>query len=199
MALGGLVLSGGEGRRMGYQNKGLMPLGNNIDLIDPVLRLLREQCQYVAISANQDIAVYQQKKLDVWTDVKPWVNCGPLGGVYSSVLQFPPEIDVIQVVPCDSPFIDQHVIQRLSAQRIQQNHLAVYAATKSQIYPVIFQFKREAMSHLQHYLQTELKHSIRKWLAQIHAEAVMFDDDSPFTNINDVTTLQRYSREGIYP
>lgn len=196
MALGGLVLAGGEGRRMGYQNKGLMPFGA-FDLIDPVLQMLRQQCPYVAISANQDIARYQQKQVDVWMDRQPWVNCGPLGGVYSSVLSFPAEIDVIQVVPCDSPFIDQQVVQRLSEQLAQQKSLVVYASTATQIYPVIFQFRRQAMPHLQHYLMTEKKQSIRKWLAQMNAETVLFEDDFPFININDVETLQQHNINGI--
>ncbi|MEB3766393.1 molybdenum cofactor guanylyltransferase [Acinetobacter sp. MD2] len=188
MALGGLVLAGGQGRRMGHQNKGLMPFGE-IHLIDPIINVLREQCVYVAISANQEIELYQQKQLDVWQDLDQWQNCGPLAGVYSAALQFPSEIDMIQVVPCDSPFINANVINELSQQLRIHHAAAVYVQTQTQIHPVIFQFRRYLLPKLADYLQTEPKHSIRRWLQQIDAQTVSFEDDQLFINMNDVQTL----------
>ncbi|MEB3752796.1 molybdenum cofactor guanylyltransferase [Acinetobacter sp. MD2(2019)] len=191
MVLGGLVLAGGQGLRMGGQNKGLIPFRNG-DLIDPMLALLKAECAYVAVSANQDIQRYQQKQVDVWFDVAPWKNCGPLGGVYSSCLQFPAEVDLIQVLPCDSPFISKQVLQTLFNALTSKHLNAVYAKTSTQIYPVIFLFKRDLLPHLNHFLSTEKKHSIRRWLSQVHAEAVLFEDESYFVNMNDIKTLESY-------
>ena len=191
MSLGGLVLAGGLGSRMGYKNKGLMPFGGQY-LIDPAIQVLKKQCKYVAISANQDIQHYQQKGLDVWSDYAPWLGLGPLGGVYSSVSQFPLSIDTIQVLPCDSPFISEQVITKLSQQLNLQYTKAVYAKSENQIYPVIFQFKRQDLGELKQYLLTQSKHSIRQWLHQMQAVAIDFEDDAQFININDFQTLQRY-------
>lgn len=191
MSLGGLVLAGGLGSRMGYKNKGLMPFGDGY-LIDPVIQVLKKQCDYVAISANQDIEQYQQKGLDVWSDHEPWLGLGPLGGVYSSANQFPADIDTIQVVPCDSPFISEQVIATLSRQLNLQSAHVVYAKSAHQIYPVIFQFKRQVLAKLEQYLITQSKHSIRQWLYLMQAVAIDFEDDSQFININDFQTLQHY-------
>lgn len=191
MSLGGLVLAGGLGSRMGYKNKGLMPFGDQY-LIDPVIHVLKKQCDYVAISANQDIEQYQQKGLDVWSDHEPWLGLGPLGGVYSSASQFPADIDTIQVVPCDSPFISEQVIVKLSQQLNLKFAKAVYAKSVNQIYPVIFQFKRQDLGELKQYLVSQSKHSIRQWLHHMQAVAIDFEDDSQFININDFQTLQHY-------
>lgn len=191
MSLGGLVLAGGLGSRMNYKNKGLVPFRDQ-HLIDSVIQVLKKQCDYVAISANQDIAQYEQKGLDVWLDDESCLGLGPLGGVYSSVRHFPQNIDTIQVVPCDSPFISERVIATLSQQLSFQSANAVYAQSASQIHPVIFQFKRQILTELKQYLATQSKHSIRQWLHDVGAVAIDFEDDSEFININDFQTLQHY-------
>lgn len=189
--LGGLILAGGEGRRMDYQNKGLVQFGTQA-LIDPVLQLLKQVCQYVAISANQDIERYEEFGVDVFKDIAPWIGCGPLGGVCSSLMQFPHELDFIQVVPCDSPFLNRSVIEQLHQQLSTSQDFAVYAATKSQQHPVIFQCRSEAWENLQLFLKQNKKHSIRHWLAQIQAKPVYFSDDALFVNMNDAASLKQH-------
>jgi molybdenum cofactor guanylyltransferase len=189
--LGALILAGGLGSRMGYQNKGLIKFGK-YHLIDPVLSILKQHCAYVAISANQDVEQYSNKNVDVWVDQIPWKGLGPLAGVNSSVPYFPENIQYIQVVPCDSPFINSNVIQKLFEKLKASDVLAVYAQTSSQIYPVIFQFKRAALIQLSEYLMASNKHSIRRWLSEIGAIAVNFEDDDIFINMNDMQTLNQY-------
>lgn len=193
--LGTLILAGGLGQRMGSKNKGLIPFGQT-DLIDPVLQAAQQCCAYVAISANQDIEMYRQKQVDVWNDVAPWSGCGPLAGVCSSEQYFPESIEYIQVVPCDSPFISTQVIQALSKHLQNTANTAVYVQTATQIYPVIFQFKRSEISRLKQYLMASNKHSIRKWLDEVNAKPVEFEDDSLFVNMNDMSTLTRYLPKG---
>lgn len=193
--LGALVLAGGLGQRMGFKNKGLISFGQH-NLIDPVLKAVQQCCAYVAISANQDIEMYQQKNVDVWQDVEPWSGCGPLAGVCSSEEHFPKSIEYIQVVPCDSPFINEQVIQALSHHLQNTAHSAVYAKTETQIYPVIFQFRRSEISRLRTYLMQSNKHSIRKWLQDVGAESVDFENDSLFINMNDMDTLERHLPKG---
>ncbi len=189
--LGALILAGGLGSRMGYQNKGLITFGKS-HLIDPILSLLKQHCAYVAISANQDLEQYRDKNVDVWSDRLPWKGLGPLAGVNSSVPYFPQNIQYIQVVPCDSPFINANVIQKLFATLKSSDALAVYAQTSSQIYPVIFQFKRTGLIQLSEYLAVSNTHSIRRWLSEIGAIAVHFEDDDIFINMNDMQTLNQY-------
>jgi molybdopterin-guanine dinucleotide biosynthesis protein A len=186
--LGGLVLAGGLGSRMGHVNKGLQPWFTG-RLIMPALEVLQQQCSYVAISANQDLEQYQALGVNVWPDALQWQGCGPLAGVISSVSHFPSHIDRIQIFPCDTPLLSAEVVAKLSDALQNGVVPAVYAQTRSQTHPVVCQFKREVMASLIEYLQQAGKHSIRRWLMQIGAEAVWFDEESQFANVNDVATL----------
>lgn len=195
MHVGGLILAGGQGSRMGYLNKGLVQFKQQ-SLVDYLLNVLNYCTDYVAISANRDLADYRQRQVDVFCDQPRWQNCGPLAGVISSATQFPEYIQYIQVVPCDTPFLDSTVILHLS-QVLQRHHSlnAVYARTPSQIHPVIMQFHRRVLPQLEQYLQQEGKHSIRKWLHSINAQAVDFEDEKKFINMNDLNSLKQFDAE----
>lgn len=194
--LGGLVLAGGLGSRMGYVNKGLQPWFTDT-LITPAVGLLRQHCAHVAISANQDLAHYQTLGVEVWSDAPQWQGCGPLAGVVSSVVHFPGFIDSVQILPCDTPFLNADVIMTLSKALESGTTTAVYAQTEHQIHPVVCQFKYQALASLLEYLNTTGKHSIRRWLQQIAAQPVWFEDESQFANINDVATLNRLQTQAI--
>ena len=187
--LGGLILAGGQGSRMGYVNKGLQPWFTG-RLIHPALQVLQQECAYVAISANHDVPLYQTMGVEVWPDALQWVGCGPLAGVISSVAQFPKYIETIQILPCDVPLLSTRVVKRLN--EVLQGSIApaVYAQTRSQTHPVICQLRRDALVNLAAFLQLAGKHSIRRWLLQMGAEAVWFEDESEFANVNDVATLK---------
>ena len=187
--LGGLILAGGQGSRMGYVNKGLQPWFTG-RLIHPALQVLQQECAHVAISANHDVPLYQTMGVEVWPDALQWVGCGPLAGVISSVAQFPKYIETIQILPCDVPLLSTRVVKRLN--EVLQGSIApaVYAQTRSQTHPVICQLRRDARVNLAAFLQQAGKHSIRRWLLQMGAEAVWFEDESEFANVNDVATLK---------
>ena len=187
--LGGLILAGGQGSRMGYVNKGLQPWFTG-RLIHPALQVLQQECAHVAISANHDVPLYQTMGVEVWPDALQWVGCGPLAGVISSVAQFPKYIETIQILPCDVPLLSTRVVKRLN--EVLQGSIApaVYAQTRSQTHPVICQLRRDALVNLAAFLQQAGKHSLRRWLLQMGAEAVWFEDESEFANVNDVATLK---------
>ena len=187
--LGGLILAGGQGSRMGYVNKGLQPWFTG-RLIHPALQVLQQECAHVAISANHDVPLYQTMGVEVWPDALQWVGCGPLAGVISSVAQFPKYIETIQILPCDVPLLSTRVVKRLN--EVLQGSIApaVYAQTRSQTHPVICQLRRDALVNLAAFLQQAGKHSIRRWLLQMGAEAVWFEDESEFANVKDVATLK---------
>lgn len=193
--LGGLVLAGGQGSRMGYVNKGLQILRGR-HMVDYALAALQQTCDEVFISANQDVADYLQKGVGVLQDAECWQGCGPLAGVMTAQAHFAAKIATIQVLPCDSPLVDAAVVHTLSQALHEGNARAVYAQTPEQMHPVVFQFKREAWDDLQQFLQHASKHSIRKWLHRIGAQAVMFKDEALFRNINDQASLERLQTEG---
>ena len=94
----GVVLAGGESRRMG-QNKALMPLGGE-RLVDRVARTLRACCSELLMVTNSP-DVYADVGLRMVGDV--WPGKGSLGGIYSAIHHA--ATPYVLVVACDMPFL----------------------------------------------------------------------------------------------
>lgn len=187
-------MAGGEGRRMNYQDKGLTPFQHS-HFVDIVLEVLQQQCHAVAINANRNIAQYQTRQVAVYPDQAPWLGHGPLSGVCSSVSYFPESVELIQVLPCDMPWINSEVINNLYQQLTQSTNSktpiqAVFACTAEQDFPIVFQFRRTLLEHMQDFILTQPKFGVKHWLASVNALPVQFEDASWFVNINDHDTLQ---------
>lgn len=75
----GLVLAGGQSRRMGGYPKGLMPWTSGQLLIDAVLDRLRPQCELIGINLAAEHPDYALRA-DSLLDTPQWRGAGPLAG-----------------------------------------------------------------------------------------------------------------------
>ena len=91
------VLAGGEGRRMGGVDKGLV-LFKGQPLVRHVLAALAPQASECLISANRNIEVYESFGVRVLRDV---AGHGPLAGL--ATLLEAARTDWLLCVPCDAP------------------------------------------------------------------------------------------------
>lgn len=105
----GVVLAGGESRRMG-QNKALMPLGGE-RLVDRVVRTLRASCAELLMVTNSP-AVYAGVGIRMVGDV--WPGKGSLGGIYSAI--YHATTPYVLVVACDMPFLQAATLTYLIEQ-----------------------------------------------------------------------------------
>ena len=100
----GIVLAGGQGRRMGGVDKGLQPLHGK-PLIAHVLARLAPQVDRVVINANQNLEAYACFGHRVVPDAIGGF-AGPLAGLHAGLGAIEHELAV--TVPCDSPFLPMH-------------------------------------------------------------------------------------------
>lgn len=109
--LAGLILAGGEGRRMGGLDKPLLCVGG-VTLLDHIIARLRPQTGCLALSANGDPARFAGRGLPVLPDATP--GLGPLAGVLSG-LDWAAAVgcDALLSVPGDTPFIPDDLAARL--------------------------------------------------------------------------------------
>ena len=63
--INGVILAGGQGKRMGNQDKGLVMLANR-PLIAHVISAFSPQVDSISISANQNISDYQNFGYEVF-------------------------------------------------------------------------------------------------------------------------------------
>ena len=114
----GVILAGGQSRRMGGGNKALLDLGGK-RLIDHALARLAPQVQHLAINANGDIARFADIGVPVLSDPMPDFP-GPLAGVLAAMhWAFSVGARSVVTVAADTPFFPADLVQGLcSAQRL---------------------------------------------------------------------------------
>jgi len=108
-AITGVILAGGQSRRMG-QNKALMSLGGK-RLVDRVVEVMREVFHDLLMVTNTP-AVYADLGIPMVRDV--WPEKGSLGGVYSAIYHV--TTPYCLVVACDMPFLHTGVLRYLITQ-----------------------------------------------------------------------------------
>ncbi len=182
----GIILAGGEGRRMAYRNKGLMPLAGKAMIAHVIARIL-PQVDALYISANEDLEQYAIFQLPVIQDTLQWRGKGPLAGV-ASALKVLSDDDVVQVVSCDGPMIPDNLVALLSAAR--KDAKMVYPKTKDREHYLYFQGKVGDLREIESILvANDLR--IRTFLAKLGAKAVYFEDEMAFLNCNHPEDIQR--------
>ncbi|GIX13509.1 MAG: hypothetical protein KatS3mg118_1468 [Paracoccaceae bacterium] len=107
----GVVLAGGQSRRMGAE-KALLPLAGQ-PLIARVIARLAPQVAELAINANGDPARFADFGVAVLPDPLP-DRPGPLAGVLAGLAHARARgIPAIVTVPCDAPFLPADLVARL--------------------------------------------------------------------------------------
>ncbi|ABN77494.1 molybdenum cofactor guanylyltransferase [Cereibacter sphaeroides] len=110
MRLFGLILAGGEGRRMGGTDKASLTLGGRL-LVTWVAERLGPQVEELAISANGDPARFAGLGLPVLRDEHPQ---GPLSGVLAGLRWAAAAgADALVTAPVDTPFVPGDLAPRL--------------------------------------------------------------------------------------
>ena len=174
----GIVLAGGQGRRMGTVDKGLQLLHGK-PMVAHVLARLAPQVSEVLINANQNLASYEAFGHRVVPDAIGGF-AGPLAGLHAglSAASHP----LVLTAPCDSPFLPLDLHERL-AKAIKENDLAV-AKTGDQAHPVFVLVRTAVRKGLESFLSGGGR-KIDAWYASLKVVEVSFDDEADaFRNIN---------------
>ena len=176
----GVILAGGQGRRMGSVDKGLRELRGK-PMIEWVLERFAPQVDAVLINANQNLERYARFGHPVVTD-EIGGFAGPLAGLQCALRAA--RHPRVATVPCDSPFLPEDLVARLdTALQAQQAQLAV-AKTGNQPHPVFCLCRRDVLPHLTQFLAGGGR-KIDAWYATLRVVEVAFDDEADaFSNIN---------------
>ena len=174
----GIVLAGGQGRRMGGVDKGLQLLHGR-PMVASVLARLAPQVSEILINANQNLEAYARFGHRVVPDAIGGF-AGPLAGLHACLGRAGHEL--VLTVPCDSPFLPFDLCARLRKQ-IGKNDLAV-AKTGDQAHPVFALVRTTVKKNLEDFLSKGGR-KIDAWYASLEVAEVSFDDEADaFRNIN---------------
>lgn len=187
-----ILLAGGEGRRMGGQDKGLIALRGKT-LAEWVLTRIRPQVSEILISANRNIEAYESLGYPVVRD-KTEGYVGPLAGIARGLLDA--RNDLVLSVPCDTPFLPDDVVARLYAALSQGDHDLAVPLAAGRTQNAICLMRRSVGSNLAIFL-SQGGRKVQDWQAGLKLAVADFSDEAGyFVNINSPEQLAALDARG---
>lgn len=184
----GLILAGGQGRRMGGVDKGLQMLRGK-PMVAWVLERLAPQVDEVIINANQNGAAYARFERRVVPD-RIGGYAGPLAGLQAGLEAAAHPLVV--TVPCDSPFLPHDLVARLREAMQRSGADLAVAKTGAQPHPVFSLVRVLVLPGLAEFLEDGGR-KIDAWYAALKVVEVPFDDEADaFSNINTREELKGF-------
>ncbi|MCP1318445.1 molybdenum cofactor guanylyltransferase MobA [Halomonas sp. 707B3] len=180
--LTGMILAGGEGRRMGGRDKGLEPFAG-LPLVAHTVKRFDGHVHELMINANRNSDAYALFADRVIEDAEGGFK-GPLMGIYSGLLAA--QTPWLLVAPCDSPALPHDLVARMVAGITQAGveHDIAVAFDGERLHPVVALLRTSLADDLAATL-AEGERKIDRWYAR-HAWCRVDMSDCPeaFANLN---------------
>jgi molybdopterin-guanine dinucleotide biosynthesis protein A len=192
----GLLLAGGQSRRMGGGDKALRPLGGR-PLLDHVIERLRPQVAAMLLNANADPSRFAGFGLPVVPDSVPDF-AGPLAGVLAGLdwaAANRPDCEWVVSVPTDAPFLPRDLVARLVAGMQAAGAELACAASGGQPHPVVGLWPLRLREALRHAVVAEEIRKVDTWTGRYRISRVPFVEETagvdPFFNANRPDDFER--------
>lgn len=187
----GIVLAGGLARRMGGQDKGLVPFAGR-PLVEWVIEVLKPQVERLAINANRNLDTYAGYGYPVVTDEITGFQ-GPLAGFAGAMAAV--DTPWIVTLPCDGPFPAPDLVERLCAALTGRGAEIAVASDGNRMQPV-YALIAVALAPKLHEFLASGERKIDRWYAK-HRIALADFSDRPrsFANVNSAEDSQQLERE----
>jgi molybdenum cofactor guanylyltransferase len=175
-----VILAGGQGRRMGGQDKGLIEFDGK-PLAAILVEQLSQQGVDIIINANRNHDQYQKLGFPVISDTLQDYQ-GPLAGFASAMAAVNSQF--ILTLPCDGPLLSDDYVARFIASYTRTAAPIHVAFDGERLQPVHALIKVDLLTSLNQFLEGGDR-KIDRWYAQHDYERVDFSDcASMFRNIN---------------
>ena len=192
----GLILAGGQSRRMGGYDKALLQVGGR-SLLAHIVERLACQTAPLVLSANGDLARFASFHLVTLLDSRG-IPSGPLAGVLTG-LRWVLEnttAEWLVTAPVDTPFLPHTLVTRLLTGVEGPTQIAV-ARSRQQLHPVAALWPVRIADALADWLSREGNRAAREWIKARSSTVIDFEDENdfdPFFNINTPSDLDMARR-----
>lgn len=175
-----VILAGGQGRRMGGQDKGLIEFEGR-PIIEILIEQLRHQDVGIVINANRNQSIYQQYGFPVISDELADFQ-GPLAGFAAAMAVV--KTDYILTLPCDGPLLADDFVELFIKNHSSQQKAVSVADDGERLQPVYALIKVDLLEDLKTFLQSGDR-KIDRWYARHDYSRVDFSSrKNMFGNIN---------------
>ncbi len=181
----GVVLAGGRARRMGGEDKGLIPFRGK-PLVAYALDALDAVVGQIFVNANRNHAAYARFGYPVIADRTDSFD-GPLAGLLRAMQAA--ETPYVLTVPCDAPLVTGELLARLCTVLRETEAELSAAHDGERLHPVFLLAERRLAADLEAYL-VRGERKVEAWLHR-HKLALADFSDHPelFANINTPAEL----------
>lgn len=172
----GIILAGGKSSRFG-SNKALANY-KNTTILEHTYNTLQPFCRSIIISG--EYSEYKNLKIKTQADLIP--NIGPLGGIYSCLINS--GTPWLLIITCDMPLINEKVLSKLITN--EYHNLVIHKIEDDlQLFPMLIANNQQNIAAIENNIQNK-KYAIRHLLnrMQAHVIPVKKEDESLFKNIN---------------
>jgi molybdenum cofactor guanylyltransferase len=189
----GLLLAGGQSRRMGGGDKTLRVL-DGVSLLERVIERLRPQVDALVLNANGDPARFAEFALPVVADSVPDF-AGPLAGVLAGLdwaAVHRPDSTFIASVATDAPFLPADLVARLTAARQAAEADLACASSAGRAHPVFGLWPLRLREDLRRAIVDDGIRKVDEWTARHRLVTVPFAHSpiDPFFNANRPEDLE---------
>jgi molybdopterin-guanine dinucleotide biosynthesis protein A len=187
----GIVLAGGDARRMGGVDKCLLEIGGQT-ILALIIARLSLQVEKLALNANGDPARFARFKLAVVPDLISLQGEGPLAGVLTGLQWLEAQgADALLSVPGDTPFLPRALVSTLAEAMERQNTICAFASSQGQPHPVIALWTLPCKALIETALRNG-ERKVRSVLQKLGAVNVAFDNagDMSFHGANTPDELE---------
>ncbi|MCZ6487978.1 MAG: molybdenum cofactor guanylyltransferase [Gammaproteobacteria bacterium] len=182
-----VILAGGQGRRMGGQDKGLLEFDGRL-MIEILIEQLQNQQLDILINANRNQVTYRSYGYPVIGDDLEDYQ-GPLAGFASAMATV--KTRYILTLPCDSPRIADSFVERFVETQDREKSPVCVAHDGERLQPVYALIETRLLDDLKQFLDSG-ERKIDRWYALHNYARVDFSDDAAmFQNINTPEDQQR--------
>ena len=183
----GLVLAGGQARRMGGGDKAMIPIGGEA-ILDRVLARLKPHCAKIILNANGDPKRFAAWGLPVVPDSVPDF-AGPLAGILAGLdwaAAHAPELEWMVSAPGDCPFLPEDLVSQLHEVRRVAGKPLACAQSGDWRHPVVGLWPVNLREDLRRALVDEDLRKIEVWTARHGVALAKWPDKpvDPFFNVN---------------
>ncbi|WFP61090.1 MULTISPECIES: molybdenum cofactor guanylyltransferase MobA [unclassified Mesorhizobium] len=197
-SVAGIILAGGQSRRMGGGDKPLLSLGK-VRLIDHVATRLKSQVGTLALNANGDPARFAGTGLPVLADTVPGY-AGPLAGILTGLEWAATNAACRALIGAagDTPFFPGDLVERLTAAARERPGAIAVASSDGRWHPTFALWPLGLADALRHFLVDEDNRRVSAFMERhgfVEVEFPMIEAEGrridPFFNINTPDDLAK--------
>ncbi|MGB1090899.1 MAG: NTP transferase domain-containing protein [Oceanobacter sp.] len=177
----GLVLAGGESRRMG-RDKALLPFKGFSSLLHRQVKLMQQLPLFeLVVSRHERLQTPTDLGVPILSDHNDQQHDGPLAGLHSAAFAYP-EADALLVLPVDLPLMDSSSMDRLLTEGIKRQVPLYFEDEYLPLYLPLTETIREYLADQLSMMASD--RSIRGLLRANQAQTLIPKNQRALTNAN---------------